>query len=267
VACGGDLSLPAAFSGQDLTREWQPQFDPDQPLPDIEPFSVESAIAQTFSVYTTNFWTITKIVAGVVAPFEIFRALNFVDITNQLELTFWAMVLNGACKVLVVPALIHALMKIILTDETPGIHESYRWGLTKLWKFGICAVIVSVAEALGYAMLIIPGIIVSLVFILVYPISVLENGSIAETFGRSIELTRGHRLQIFVPWIVIGVLLLVTNSFGSSIAEAVAVWPVVAAVGIITNILDQAMVVLSLVIYLSLPRMSVGGQSLLSVTK
>lgn len=268
VACGGDLSLPAAFSAQDLTREWQPQFDPDQPLPGIEPFGVDTAIGQTLSLFTKNFWSITKIVAVTVAPFEIFRALNLAEISDQYELMIWSLLLSGACKVLVVPALIYALMKIILTGEEPGVHESYRWGLTKFWKLGVCVFIVSVLEAIGYALLIIPGIIISLMFILVYPIAVLENGSVAEALGRSIDLTRGHRLQIFLVWVVIAILLLVLSTFGSFITAGGVFWPVMATAGIITNILDQVTLVLSLVMYLSLPRISDrGGQSVLSITK
>ena len=166
------------------------------------------------------------------------------------------------------PALIYALMKIILTGEEPGVHESYRWGLTKLVKVSICVSITSVLQALGYALLIIPGIIVTLVFMSVYPIAVLEKGSASEALARSIELTKGHRLQIFFAWIVLGVLLIITSALGIFISSGVTFWPVMAAVAIISDILDQGVTILSLVVYLGLPRVSnSGGHSVLSLSK
>lgn len=260
---------PSSIS-QNRTDEWEPLIDPDQPLPSVSPFGIDTAIGDSLSLFGSNFWLITKIVVVTVVPFEIFRAFNLVQISNQWELSAWSVFLSGVCKVLVAPALIYALMKIMLTGEAPSVHESYRWGLTKFAKLGICTLIFSVLQALGYGLLIIPGIIVSLVFILVYPIAVLENGSVSETFARSIELTRGHRPQIFVVWIILGVLLMISSTIGSFVADGAMFWLVTAIIAVARDILDQALTVLSLVMYLSLPRRSgsdTGSYTVLSLSK
>lgn len=268
VACGDDLTLQPAFIGHDQDSEWEPQIDPNQPLSGNTYFGVDTAIAETLSFFGSNLWLITKIVVVTVAPFELFRQLNLAEIRDQYELMAWSFFLKGVCNVLVVPAVIYALTKVILTGKEPGVHQSYRWGLTKLGKVTCCAVIITALQALGYALLIIPGIIVSLVYILVYPIAVLEKGSVAEVFARSIELTRGHRLQIFAVWAITSVLLLVLSTVGSFIIEVSPFWLVKATVATVGDILDQAAIVLSLVLYLSLPRTSAsGGPTVLSLSK
>jgi len=259
VACGDDLELQP-FPASDQTSEWEPVIDPDRPLADIAPFGVDTAISETVSLFTSNLWLITKIVVVTVAPFELFRAFSLAHIGDQWGLTAWTFFHNAVGKVLVAPALIYALMKIILTGQEPGVHESYRWGLTKFGKLCICAVIMSVLQWLGYSLLIIPGIIITLVFILVYPIAVLEKGPVSEVFARSVELTGGHWFQILSAWIVMVVpvvILWVLNTF--MIDSSPTYWPLAVIVGLAADILDQLLIVLSLVMYLSLPRISAGG--------
>jgi len=250
----------------DLPHEWQPLIDPDQPLSSMAPFGVDTALSETFSLFLRNFWLITKTVVVTIAPFEIFRAINLANTSENWGLAVASFLLSGAAKVLVVPALIYALMKVLLKGVAPSVHESYRWGLTKFVKLGICTIIVSTLQALGYALFIIPGIIVTLCFVLVYPIAVLEPGSVTEVFERSIELTRGRRLQILAAQIVVGILLVIASVGVSFFMEGVTFWPVTAFVAIANDVLDQLLTVLSLVIYLTLPRSPLtGGNSVLSL--
>lgn len=268
VACGDDLSVQSSVTGHDQTHEWQPEIDPHHPVLGFAPFGLDGAISETFSLFGSNLWLITRIVVITVAPFEIFRALNLAQITDQWELTVWSFFLSGVCKVLVVPAVIYALMKDIMTGDEAGVHESYRWGLTKFAKVSICAIIMAVLQGFGYALLIVPGIIVSLAFILVFPIAVLEKGSVAEVFAQSIELTRGHWLQIFGAWVVVGIPLIIASALSAFIIDVSTFWVAQAALAIASDIVDQAATVMSLVLYLSLPRTSTGGgPTVLSLSK
>lgn len=267
VTCGDDLTFQPSSPTFNPHREWQPVVDPDQPLAGFAPFGLNTALSETFSLFAANFWLITKIVVVTVAPFEIFSALNLAEIADGWELTIWWLFLGALCKVLVVPALVYALMKILLTGKDPGVHESYRWGLTRLGKLSICALVITALQAIGYAFLIIPGIIVYLTFLLVYPIAVLEKGSVTEAFARCLELTRGHWPQIFGAQIILGILLLILSAVGSFFTQGIMFWPIRAAVAIAGDIVDQTVTVMSLVMYLSLPRPSPSGSTVLSVTK
>ena len=268
-ACGGNLTLRPAFDPQSQP-EWQPLADPDQPVPGIRPFGIDTVIGDTLSIFTKNLWLITKIVVVIVTPLQIFRALNVPETPDSWEVTTWSFLLGAAAEVLMAPALIYGLMKVLETGESPGIQESYRWGMNKLIKLSICALITGVLTALGYALCIIPGIIIMLSLSLVYPIAVLEGGSVAEILSQSSDMTRGHRLQILGAWIVLGLIMIIPGlAIGAvvgSVAGLTSFWPLMVVGSIAGDILGQLQTVMALVIYLGLPRRAnSGGHSMFSL--
>lgn len=228
--------------------------DPDEPMRGMASFGVRSAIGDTLKLFFNNFLLIATVVIVIVAPFEIVTALNGTDVSNQWELTFWSYLLGAACQVLVAPALIYSLLKVLQTGSAPGVRESYRWGLTKLPKLCICALISTGLQALGSALCIIPGIIVMLSFAVVYPVAVLEKGSVNEVFAQSVQLTRGHRLEILATYIVVGMIILVPAAICGFIIGMANYFPLTVAASIASDVFEHIFTVLSLVLYLSLPR-------------
>lgn len=270
ISCGGNLTLRPAFDSPNQPHEWQPLADPDQLVPGIRPFGIDTVIGDTVSIFTKNLWLITKIVVVIVTPLQIFRTLNVPDTTNDWEVMTWSFLLGAAAEVLIAPALIYALMKVLETGETPGIQESYRWGMTKLLKLTMCALAAWVLTALGYLLCIIPGIILMLHFTVVYPVAVLEGGSVSEVLAQSRDLTRGHRLQILGAWIVLALIMMIPAlgiGFAvGSLAGITSFWPLTAVAAIAGDILGQLQTVMALVIYLGLPRnTNSGGHSVLSL--
>jgi uncharacterized membrane protein len=156
---------------------------------------------------------------------------------------------------LIAPALIYALMKVMQTGTAPGVNEAYRWGLSKLGKLILCALMAWGLQLLGFVMLIIPGIILSLAFELVYPIAILENHSPKATLRRSYDLTQGHRWKILLAGIVVAFIVGVIGIPVTALLPADGpVWQLNVVSAIVTDILEQATTVLSLVIYLSILR-------------
>lgn len=251
LVCGGDLSL-RPFGRDDPGHDWQPRIDPNQPIPGIPAFGIDTGISESVSVFFKNFWQITKIVVVVVTPFQIVAALNATAISTQWELTTWTVLLGAACKVLVAPPLIYSLLKAIQTGTPAGIQESYRWGLSKFVKLAICALITAVLTGLGYVLCIIPGIIVSLSLAVVYPVAVLEERSVSDVLRRSSDLTRGHRMEIFVVYLVVGIVMAIAAGI-CGLAIGMINWVPVTIIGsIASDVFEQLFTVLSLVLYLSL---------------
>ena len=269
IACGADLQILKPPPVRESALDWQPLTEPDDPFPGIYPFrGVGDILSPTIDLFTRNLWLITKIVFVVVAPFEIFQVMSLGDVENDWQLTAVTFVLGAICQVLIAPALIYALMKTIQTGVAPGVNESYRWGLSRLAKLCICAAIAWALQLLGYALCIIPGIIISLALELVYPLAVLEKGSPAEILRRSSELTRGRRWKIFLAVIVIALLTSVISVPASLLTlEVVGFWPVTVLAAILVDIVEQAHTVLSLVIYLSILRTPQWEHSIPSLTK
>jgi len=259
IGCSANLALQptaAPFPPDDSrpanSHEWQPFQNPLRSFSAIGPFGVGNVLSSSLSIFFKNIWLVTKIVFVVVAPFEIFKAVSFAQGRQDWQTTLLTLLLGATCNVLIAPALIYTVMKVLETGRAPGVNESFRWGLTKIWSLAICAGIAWALQVLGYVLCIIPGIIVSLTLALVYPVAILEKEPAQEVLRRSSTLTRGHRLEILIAGIGLGLVVgAIGLPFGFLMANVD--WPPLGVVGgIIVDILEQAFTVLSLVMYLSL---------------
>ena len=226
--------------------------------PPIAPFNgVLDVVGPTIRLFTENFWLITKICFVIVAPFEIFRTFSIADIDYEWQLSTGIFLLDLLCSAVIAPALIYALMQVRETGIAPGINEAYRWGFTKLGKVGLCAAITWLLVGTGFLLCMIPGVVLMMCLFLVFPIAVLEKGSIQDTIRSSFELTKGHRWNIFGAVIVTGILML-TLSVPADLAgeylisRTFAFWPLQVAAAIFADIIQQSSTVLSLVTYLSI---------------
>lgn len=251
------------FSAQQQRHEWQPFRDPHRALAGIRAFGVMHVLGSTLKLFTRHLWLITKIVFVVVAPFEIFKAMNLAEANQDWQTRLVTLLLAATCNALIAPALIYALMKILETGTAPGINESFRWGLTRIWRLAICAAIAWVLQVLGYLLCIIPGIIVSLTLVLVYPVAILEKGSAEDVLKRSSQLTRGYRLEILLAEIMFGLLALAIAVPSSLLIANINWTPLDISMAIVVDILEQAFTVLSLVMYLTLLRTPRQGRLIL----
>lgn len=268
-ACG--LELSPSVSYYETPRTYYPEFPRSSPLliNSIKPFDgVFEAISSTTTIFSKNVWLITKLVLVIVTPFEIFKALSFQDATGNWQLTFGTFALQIFCNVLIAPALIYALMKVMQTGVAPGINESYRWGLSKLIKLCLCTVMVWALVTFGLVLCVIPGIFLFLAFELVYPIAVLEGGSPTEILSRSYTMTKGYRWNILGATFMTSVMLAVAGAPATLLVawladNGVDLWPLRVLAAIISDILGQGATVLSLVIYLGILRTLESQQSLI----
>jgi len=267
-ACAIELNPVGPPFARPVFVPYQPRFSGPKSGPGftiIRPFNgVSDVVGPTLSLFTKNVWLITKISFVIVAPFEVFKTFTAADVQNDWQWTLGMFVLGLLCNVLIAPALIYALMRIMQTGTAPGINEAYRWGASKLGKLIVCAASAWVLQALGFALCVIPGIMVGMALMLVYPLAILEKRSASNVLLESTKLTKGHRWNILGATIVIGLLwagiILPIGVVG--LTDAVF-WPVqvVASIGI--DILMQLTTVLSLVIYLSIRRIWEPGHSVI----
>lgn len=230
----------------------------DQPG-SIGPFdSIGDVVATTFRLFFNNLWLITKLTVVIVAPFEILKVLSVGEIEHDWQFSIGVLLLEQACNVLIAPALIFALMKVMQTGVAPGVNQCYRWGFSKLGKLGICAAIALVLQALGSMLCLIPGIIIAVQLFLVFPLAVLEKSSPKEVLFDSRELTKGHRWNIFGAAFLVslfwGAISLSTSIAARFLSEFYLAFWALPLAGIIADIAVQTTTILSLVIYLSIRR-------------
>lgn len=221
-------------------------------------FGPGSVLGPTWELWKNNLWLITKIVFVIMAPFEILKALSATR-TEDTQLAIGVVALQYLCNVLVVPALFYALVKVMETGTAPGVNEAYRWGLGKIPKLALAAIMTAVATGLGTLLCIIPGIIVAMVLFLVYPIAVFEKGSAYNALERSANLTKGHRWNIFAASLVVGIVsgifLMVASGLNALfLFYGPVLIPLQAAAALVADIVAEAGTVLTLVVYLSILR-------------
>src|SRR5215475_5817652 len=233
--CGAELSQAAgATENHEAGFDYKsgPEFEPS---PHIGQFDgVGAVLSPTLSMFTKNFWLITKLVLALFAPFEIVKALSLGPNQQGWQWGIGLILLGLLCHALIAPAVIYALVTLRNTGVAPSLNESYRWGWNRLGKIAIVAVMTYALTALGFVLLVIPGIIVSVALILVYPIVTLENLGPVDTLKHSWNLTKGHRWNIFAASFVLGLLCWVvaiplTAIMAMLIASGTSFWPLQAA--------------------------------------
>lgn len=226
--------------------------------PIIGPFdSVGAALGPTIELFKNNIWLITKIVFVIFAPFEIFKALSFGTKEVSWQVVAGTFIMALACKALVAPSLIYALTTVMRTGVAPSLSESYRWGVSRLWKLVACALLAWVLELLGFALLIVPGIFLGLAFELIYPMAALENRTPVEILKRSYHLTEGYRWRILGAGFILGLLCSVVTMPAGIVmaflaATEITFWPLEAALSMVADIVNESTTILSLVIYIGI---------------
>lgn len=273
VGCGSYLATQPTFATSASSQwtagdphEWQPLSDPDKPLPGVESFTINHVLALTLRYFTIHLWLIVRIVFVVVAPFEFFRVMTLTHLQQDWSTISLTWVLGGVCNILIAPALVYALVKVLETGAAPGVNESFRWGLTKIGRVAVCAAISGALQLLGYALCVVPGIIVGLTLALVYPVAILERGSLGEVFSRSNELTQGYRWEMFGAYFLVWLLTLIVSAPAGLLSKNLDSVELAAFLGVATDIAQQLFTVLSLMTYLTLMRTPRPGITMLNLT-
>jgi uncharacterized membrane protein len=230
----------------------------------IQPFTgVGSVLSPTLNLFTKNFVLIASVILVIVAPVEMLSAATIGNETSFIPIVF--VVLTGMfCKALAAPALIYSLVVLMDTGKAPALGEAYRWSMSRIVPLILCSIVGMLAVFAATLLLIIPGIILGLAFIIAYPVVVLEGGSPIAVLRRSYNLTNGYKWRIFGALIVISMLTSIVSGSISMVAFASGAppfWPVAALTSMATEVVGALQTVFTLVVYLSL----VKGEKLLQL--
>ena len=256
--CGAELSRIATSASQNQGIPHGETLDGFPPVPDVKRLTgVGTVLGPALWVFINNIWLVTKLVVVIFAPFEFFKVLSFSRLDVDWQTYAVTNLLQLVCAALVAPSLIYAFYVLLRTGSAPGVNESLRFGLSRIGKLCIAAAIAWVLTMVGFALLVIPGIILGVIFELVFPIATLENLSPIETLKRSYNLTKGHRLTIFLSTLVMWLLCAALSGPLTWVTTMLFVsgtmfWPLNVAIAILIDIVNESRTVLSLIIFLSI---------------
>ena len=207
----------------------------------MRPRTLGEILSAAFDIYKTNAAQLILVVAVVVVPLSLLGALLTRALAGSTDKTvivlgqtqtisdrsFGAIILGsviGAIIAIIISAVLQAAMLRAAALATVGdpvdVSESYRWGLKRFGSVLLVAFLVGITVAVGFILLIIPGIIFLTLLSVSIPAVVIENRRGTDAMKRSWNLAKEnfwHVLGvIIVAAIITGVVGSILRSIGGS---------------------------------------------------
>jgi hypothetical protein len=207
----------------------------------MRPRSLGEILSAAFDIYKANASSLILIVALVVVPLSFLGALlvhvvaapneQTVTVLGQTQTisdrTFGALIVGsiiGAIVAVIISAVLQAAMMRAAALATIGdpvdVEASYRWGFKRFASVLLVAFLVGITVAIGFILLIIPGIIFLTLFSVSIPALVIENRRGTDAMKRSWDLAKEHFWHVLgvivVAAIITGVVSSIIGSFGGS---------------------------------------------------
>lgn len=226
-----------------------------------EPGKIDIArvIQQLFAVLGRNFATflilafiLVGVPTGAMTYFQGAMALNAAETGVVPNLGFGPGVIFSGLVILITSAILQGALIYGTVQDLNGkrasVGDSLATGLRAFVPLIVVSILFALGVAFGFVLLIVPGIMLLCAWIVAVPALVAERRGILETFGRSAELTRGNRWQIFalllILWVasmVLGMILLALTGAGMLTAgpQAVAASPLYILAQIVTSTLSS----------------------------
>ncbi len=194
--------------------------------------TVGSVLQQTLGLYQRFFWRFAAVTAIVVVALDLLTALAQSADTSEGGAVLWALLTTVIS--LIGTFLVQGALTLAVDDVRDGridtsIGELYARARPFLGALIVAGVLAALGIGIGLVLLIAPGLYLLTRWAVIIPAIVLEGKSAGESFGRSNDLTAGHRWPVL--WValitilasaVIGNLLIVI--FVAILPDFLGVW-------------------------------------------
>jgi hypothetical protein len=178
---------------------------------------VGNVLTRTFETYRDQF---TLLIPAALALFLVVAVLNGIVLTTGGLIATLLVLLIGTVATYWFQGMVVEAVRDILDgrrDHTVGsLFQSAAPVIVPLFLVGLLA---GIAIAIGFILLIVPGLILLTIWAVLAPVVVVERAGVLEAFGRSRQLVKGHGWQVFG---VIVILFLITVA-ASAIVQAIFV--------------------------------------------
>jgi hypothetical protein len=197
-----------------------------------ETFEMGRVVARTFGAIGRNWVSFFTLAVFTVVPQLILSAYLGVGVVARgkpVDLSnlghFWAMmgivylaalVLNSVLQA----ALVHGTVSD-LNGKKASFGDCLQTGLRTCFPVIGLSIVFGIALMFGFILLLVPGVLMFLAWAVIVPVLVVEKTGVFGAFGRSSELTKGHRWAILglavVLWLISIVLGLAILPFQSAL--------------------------------------------------
>jgi hypothetical protein len=207
----------------------------------IPPKRLGEILSAAFNIYKANASQLILIVAVVVVPLSLVSALfsgvvfapDKVRVTNTGGVVVFDYagrglgvgLLAGAIGALIavlISAVLQAAILRAAAQATIGdpvdVEASYRYGLKRLWSVILVSILVGLVVAVGFILLVIPGIIFLVFLSVSIPALIVEGRRGTEAMGRSWNLVKGNFWHAFgvivVAALIVGIISGIIGAIG-----------------------------------------------------
>jgi len=170
----------------------------------VESFSIGSVLKAGLSTYFRNFplFGLLSVIAFV--PYFVFRVWAPDDMDPLSAYGLVDALLGIICITLVQGGLTFAVVSSLRGSAAVDLWTVSARSLAVLPRIIAVSVLISILIAIGFLLLIVPGIIVALMLFVAVPASVMEGG-VGKALKRSAALTKGHKGALFGLSIVLSI--------------------------------------------------------------
>lgn len=207
----------------------------------IPPKTVGDILSAAFNIYKANASKLVLVIALVVVPLSLIGALFFgvVFAPERIEVggTGSGVVVDyagrswganllvasiGALIAIIISAILQAAILRAAAQATIGdpvdVEASYRYGFKRLGSVILLSLLVGLIVAVGFILLIVPGIIFLVFLSASIPVLIVENRRGTEAMSRSWNLVKGHfwhaLVVILVAALIVGVVSGIIGAIG-----------------------------------------------------
>jgi hypothetical protein len=207
----------------------------------IPPKRLGEILSAAFNIYKANASQLILIVAVVVVPLSLVSAVfsgvvfapDKVRVTNAGGVVVFdyagrglgVALLAGAIGALIavlISAVLQAAILRAAAQATIGdpvdVEASYRYGLKRLWSVILVSILVGLVVAVGFILLVIPGIIFLVFLSVAIPVLIVEGRRGTEAMGRSWNLVKGNFWHAFgvivVAALIVGIISGIIGAIG-----------------------------------------------------
>jgi len=180
-------------------------------------FRVGAVISRGFKIYFRNFFSFTLLMLVVYSPLILAAYMMIESTLTDESIALLALGMGLGSMILGVvasAAVTHGTFEQ-LRGRRASLGSTVAVGLKRLVPVLLTAFVMALGIVLGFIALVIPGMILVCRWWVAIPVAVVEKPGIMASLGRSAELTKGHRWQIFGAIFLLGLI----NNFCSRLLK------------------------------------------------
>jgi hypothetical protein len=197
---------------------------PPPPAPSAKRIEVGRVISETFDLYGKNAATLLGAAVVVFLIAGVVQAI-FQD-QGGFVLAVLASIVNLIANALYTGFVVNVVADVRADgrrDLTTG--ELFSSARPAIWRLIAAAIIAGIGIAIGFVLLIVPGLFLLTIWAVFAPAIVVEGRGVFESLGRSHELVRGDGWTVFgaivVAYLIVFVVAAIVTAIGASISVAV----------------------------------------------